>query len=364
MAKVFGGSWTRSELQSYVSDPLQIAGAVPSVLADGKAEGVRSIAIRTGSGLAFSVLPGKCMDIPECTFCGKPIGYQSATGITSPAYYEEPGLKWLRSFNVGLLTTCGIAYAGPPTTDGGLALGLHGRVANAAAENVCIHQAWEGDEFVISVSGTMREAQTMAENLTLTRRIETRMGSKRIRVQDTIENRGFEPQPLMMLYHFNFGFPLLNSSSRIHAPFLESKPRDADAEADRGVEECRGFSAPITGYREKVFFHKVAGGPDGRTCIVLETGDVGDGTPLGIAMRYNIAALPQLTEWKMMARGWYVLGIEPGTVNPVARDVLRKRGDLPFIKPQEAYPVDIEIEVLSSAEEIVRAVREAEHPAR
>jgi len=360
MANLFGRTWTRSDLLSYLSDPLHVAGAVPSVLSDGKADGVRTIDVRTGSGLQFTVLPGKSMDIPECRYCGKPIGYQSATGITSAAYYEEPGVRWLRSFNVGLLTTCGVTYAGPPTTDEGAALGLHGRIANAGAENVAITQEWDNDEFVISLRGTMREAQTMAENITLTRVITTTMGSRRIHLRDRIENRGFEAQPLMMLYHFNFGFPLLNERSRIHAPVIATVPRDAAAQADRGVEECLGFSAPITGYREKVFFHEISADRDGRTCVVLATPDTGDGTPLGVALRYSTKELPKFTEWKMMARGWYILGLEPGTVNPVARDVLRKRGELPFLQPQDSYDVEIEIEVLASREEIEKAAGHAE----
>jgi hypothetical protein len=339
---------------------MQVAGAVPAVLSDGKSDGVRSIAVRTGSGLAFSVLPGRCMDIPECTYCGKPIGYQSATGITSPAYYEEPGQKWLRSFDAGLLTTCGITYCGQPNTDQGVELGLHGRIANSAAESVGITQGWDGDDYLISLRGTMREAQTMGENLTLTRVIETRMGSLTIRLHDTIENRGFEEQPLMMLYHFNLGFPLLNERSRIHAPIVTTKPRDADAEADRGVEECLRFNPPVTGYREKVFFHKMAGGKDGKTCIVIATGDVGDGTALGVALRYNTRELPELTEWKMMMRGWYALGVEPGTVNPVARSLLRKNGTLPTIAPQSSYSVDVEIQVLSNQNEINGAIEETE----
>lgn len=360
MAQVFGRSRSKSEIRAYVSDPMQIAGAIPSTLGDGKAEGVRRIDVHTGSGLRFAVLPGKSMDIPECSFRGKSVGYQSATGITAPGYYEEPGIRWLRSFNVGLLTTCGMTYAGPPTVDQGQELGLHGRVANAAAENVAITQEWQDDEYLISLRGTMREAQTMAENLTLTRTIQTAMGSNVIRLHDLIENRGFEQQPLMMLYHFNFGFPLLNEGAKIHGSILDTNPRDAEAEADRGVEECTTFCAPIQGYQEKVFFHKVGSGADGKTCVVLATNDTGDGTPLGVALRYSTDELPQFTEWKMMAKGWYILGLEPGTVNPVGRNVLREQGDLPFIPAQGSYSVGVEIEVLGTAAEISSAIEEAE----
>ena len=103
----------------------------------------------------------------------------SGTGITSPAYYEEPGLGWLRSFFVGLLTTCGITNAGAPSTDQGRAFGLHGRVSNAGAEDLAIDQEWEGDEYLLRLKGRMREVfPLVGENMTLTRRIETRLGAK------------------------------------------------------------------------------------------------------------------------------------------------------------------------------------------
>jgi hypothetical protein len=118
MAWYAGRNWTREELVSRVGDPLQIAGARGSVLTDGKADGVRAFEVSTGSGLVFTVLPGRGMDIPFASYRGKAIGFFSATGITSPAYYEEPGLEWRRSFYAGLLTTCGIANAGAPTRAG------------------------------------------------------------------------------------------------------------------------------------------------------------------------------------------------------------------------------------------------------
>jgi len=253
MATLYGKSWQKVEFLSYVGDPAQAAGARPCVLKDGKADGVAAVQVATGVGLNLTVVPGRGMDIPEAFFEGVPLHFCSGTGITSPAYYEEPGLGWLRSFFVGLLTTCGIAYSGAPNVDQGQALGLHGRVSNAGAENVCVNQEWQGDEYVMTLQGMLRESRAMGEHLTLTRRIETRLGWKKFLLTDVIENRGFEPQPLMMLYHFNYGFPLLGPNAHIVGPVLNTQARDDEARKDRGVEECLSFPAPVPGYQEKVF---------------------------------------------------------------------------------------------------------------
>jgi len=299
------------------------------------------------------------MDIAHAAYRGKALSFMSGTGITSPAYYEEPGLAWLRTFYAGLLTTCGITTCGAPSVDGGKAFGLHGRISNAAAENLCIEQDWRGDEFEISVAGTMREATAMQENITLRRTLATRLGAKGFRLCDTIVNRGFEPQPLMLLYHFNFGFPLLSPHSRVVAPILRTAARDEQARADRGVEECLRFPQPVPGYREKVFFHAMGADAEGRTFVALVNPDCGDGSPLAVVERWSVRELPVLTQWKMPCRGFYVLGLEPGNVTPIGRGPLREKGELPMLGGQESCSITIDIEVLDSAGEIEALEEEA-----
>jgi hypothetical protein len=359
MAWFAGRNWKREELVARIGDPLQIAGARGSILTDGKADGVRAIEVSTGGGLSFTVLPGRGMDIPFASYRGTSIGFFSGTGITSPAYYAEPGLEWRRSFYAGLLTTCGIANAGAPSVDEGKAFGLHGRLSNAAAENLSTDQDWEGDEFVIRLKGTMRESESMVENLTLTRRIETRLGAKGFRLHDTVSNRGVSPQPLMLLYHCNFGFPLLGPAARIVAPIRKSEARDEEARKDRGVEECLNFPEPIQDYQEKVFFHTLADGADGRTFVSLLNRDVGGGQPLGIVMRWNQKELSTFTEWKMPRRGFYVLGMEPGTMTPVGRGVLREKGTLPLLDGQATAEVTIDFEILDTTAQLDEMEKQA-----
>jgi hypothetical protein len=359
MAWFAGRKWTRREIVERIGDPLQAAGARGSILTDGKADGVRAIEVSTGAGLCFTVLPGRGMDIPFATWKGIPMGFFSGTGITSPAYYAEPGLEWRRGFYAGLLTTCGIANAGAPSVDEGKAFGLHGRLANAAAENLSTDQDWEGDEFLISLKGTMREAESMVENLTLTRRIETRLGARGFRLHDTIHNRGFSPQPLMLLYHWNFGFPLLGPGARIVAPIRKTEPRDEQARGDRGVEECLGFPEPVQDYQEKVFFHSLADAADGRTFVSLLNRDTGGGQPLGIVMRWSQKELPTFTQWKMPRKGFYVLGLEPGTMTPIGRGALREQGKLPLLAGQASADVTIDFEVLDTAAQFDELEKEA-----
>ena len=245
MARYLGKDWTRESLRSLVGDLAQVAGARPSVLADGKSDGVRAVEVYTGGGFAFTVLPGRGMDIAFASHRGTPLSFLSGTGITHPAYYEEPGLGWLRGFYAGLLTTCGISAAGAPSTDQGRPFGLHGRYSNAAAEDLCVRQGWEGDEYLIRLSGTVREVAAMNEHLVLSRTLETRLGARGFRLHDVVENRGFEEQPLMLLYHFNYGFPLLapgRGSSAPSAPRRRVTRRDGRTAASRNASRSASRS--------------------------------------------------------------------------------------------------------------------------
>jgi hypothetical protein len=205
----------------------------------------------------------------------------------------------------------------------------------------------------------LRECSAMGENMTLTRRIETRLGWKKFLLTDVIENRGFTPQPLMMLYHLNYGFPLLGPNAKVVAPIITTEARDEEAEKDDGVAECLTFPAPVPEYKEKVFFHDLAADKDGRTFAALLNEDVGNGMPLGIVERFNKEQLPTFTEWKMPCQGFYVLGLEPGTAVPIGRGNLRQQNALPFLDGQAQYPVEIEFEVLDSVEDFERIRQEA-----
>jgi len=345
-----GKKWDRTELLSFIGNPNQAAGARSSVLSDGKADGVRAIDVYTGGGLNFTILPGRGMDIPFAFYKGINFSYFSPCGITSPSYYEEPGLGWLRSFFGGLLTTCGITYAGAAGVDENVALGLHGRISNVGAEDVGIIQEWQGYEYLIQIRGKMREATAMGETLSITRTIQTGLGWRGFELHDVIENTGFESQPLMMLYHFNLSFPLLGPNARLIAPIEKTEPMNKEAEKENGIKECLSVSEPKSGFKEKVFFHKL-GGSEYAT-IALINSDIGNGTPMAFSLRFNRNELPCLTEWKMTRQGCYVLGIEPGTVFPLNRGILRQQGKLPFIKSHSSYSITIGVHITDDDEEI------------
>jgi hypothetical protein len=356
MAKFLEKDWNKKDLLSFIGEPGQIGGVQVSKLCGGRADGVKQFDIRTGSGLEFKVLPDRCLDIPQAFFKGIPLAFNSGTGITAGSYYEEPRLGWLRGFNVGLLSTCGITNAGAPSIDEGNEFGLHGRIANSPAEDVSVKQEWVGDDYIIEVSGSMRESMAMFENMRMNRTISTKLGAKSFKIHDHIENNSFTAEPLMMLYHYNIGWPVLSPESKMILPFKNSVERGSD-EAPT-YEDVNSFPPPEIGTDERVFFHIPRADSKGNTFVAVS--NILNDKTIGIRMNYNINQLPQMGQWIMNRAGFYVMGLEPSTVKPIGRGVLRKQDNLPMIDGMESYDIDLEIILSDDSDEISEWTKEAE----
>lgn len=349
--KTFAIPRERAYLMQRMGDVSQLAGAKRYELADGKAKGVEAVDLWTGSGFAFTVLPGRGMDIAWASYKGVPIGYMSKTGIAGPAYYESEGFRWLRNFFAGLLTTCGLSNAGSPCTDkdpllGAEEHGLHGRISNMGADNVCVREEWQGGRFVMTVSGRLRESRLFGENLTLTREISTGMGESALRIRDVVENEGFRPQPLMILYHVNLGYPLLDDGSRLVCRSRRITANTAIAEAE--LDQYHRIGPPVEGALERLYFHDSEADAQGNAAAAL----VNDNLELGAYVRFNRNQLPNLIQWKQLAAAEYVLGVEPANCLPVGRVQQRERGGIETLDPGQKKTIELEIGILDGKEAI------------
>ncbi len=132
-----------------------------------------------------------------------------------PEYYDAQVTRWLRSFFVGILTTCGLQHFGSPMVKDGEELGLHGRIANAPAENVKYERGVRDENPTLSLEGAMREARIFGENLTLHRKLEFEYEQDSILLTDTITNHGFGDRQFVYALHLNYGYPLLEEGCRL-----------------------------------------------------------------------------------------------------------------------------------------------------
>jgi hypothetical protein len=349
MAQLYGKDQSKNEICRRIGDIGQIAGAVNARLADGRGDGTHIVEVRTGTGLRYTVVPGRGMDICSADYCGYALSFVSKTGIVHPAFYETADAGFHRSFFAGLLTTCGLRNVGAACTDEGEFLGLHGRINNLPAGDVCVSNQWEGDSLSMRMRGVVRESTLYGENLTLTREITSYLGESTIRIHDEVENCGFSSEPLTILYHCNFGYPLLDASSRLVLPEGQAIPRDDTAaqSLDRHAE----FQEPQDDFPETVFFHHSRADVEDNTYAGLFNPSLGE-KGLGVMITYNKKNLPYLIQWKNMGNGDYVLALEPSNCYPIGRKEARTQNMLRMIEPGETKAFDLCFHVVTSGEEL------------
>lgn len=329
----------RYELLKYIGNLSQAGGCRHYLLNEGWANGMRATDINTGSGLIYTVLPDRGLDISRASYKGINLVYLTCNGETHPSFYEPAGTGWLRTFSGGLLTTCGLTHLGTPCEDEGERLGLHGRVSTIPVRQFADLSHWNDNDYISRVSGVIEEGCLFGNKLRMMREISSVNGQNNIRLTDIITNFGNKTSPFTILYHMNFGYPLLDENAELSIEPTETVPRDQAAVL--GINEFRRFIKPQPEYKEQVFFHTMKGNDQGETSVTLKNRKAG----IAVSISFNISQLPYVSEWKMMAHGEYVLGIEPGNVPAKSRKALRDENKLPVLQPGESTINIIDIAV-------------------
>jgi galactose mutarotase-like enzyme len=327
----------KSELLQYIGNLSQAGGSRHYTLNEGWGRGLRATDINTGGGLQYTILPDRGMDISSATFKGINLVYTTCNGETNPAFYETEGIGWLHTFGGGLLTTCGLTHFGPPCEDGGEKLGLHGRISTSPARQYADISDWDGNSYCIKVRGIVEEGYLFGNKLRLEREISSVMGQNIIRLQDRVTNFGNKPSPFTILYHMNFGYPLLSEDAELIIEPSMTIPRDDDAIP--GLKDIKRFIKPQPGFREQVYYHTMKGDNQGIAEVTLRNRTI----KTSVTVKTNIKQLPYITQWKMMGQGEYVLGIEPCNVPCRSRKELREENILPFLQPGENSVFNLEI---------------------
>ena len=316
-------------LSPYIGHASQICGVEEVRLVGGRGDGIRLLQVRNAAGLEVTVSADRCADISRVVFKGDNMGYFSPCGYVAPQYYDPVGIGFLKSFTAGFLTTCGLTAVGSPCEDDGETLPLHGTIANTPAEHVW----WDETDEVISIHATVRDCRIFAHKLVLNREIAIGKNENCLWVKDTVTNEGDTLSPLMLLYHFNMGFPLLCEDSVLEINSTHVSPRNEHAAGD--IDTWMQMLPPTAGFEEQCYYHAFE--KQGRAAISNPR------IRKGVELLWDAAALDHFCEWKMMGVHDYVLGLEPGNCTADGRDVMRRMGELKYIAPGKSKEYQVEI---------------------
>ena len=331
-------------------------------LRGGKQEGVDVIVVNNGT-LSFVVVPTRGMSVAKVEMGDIRLGWDSPVKeIVHPQFINlqsRGGLGWLEGFNEWMVR-CGLEWAGHPGKDkfinntgddAEMDLTLHGKIGNIPASEVEVLIDASAPHR-IRIRGRVDERMFYGPKLELWTEISTEPGSNTFRIEDEIKNYGAYEQEFQIIYHANYGPPLLEAGSRFVVAAKEVRP--FNAHAAKSLNQFAEYAAPTKGFIEQVYGvipfadqqqsrHRDAaerGGRQGRNDVL------------------PIDQLPYFTLWKNTTaiEEGYVTGLEPGTGFPANRSVERKAGRVPKLKPNETRKFAIDFAILAGKEQVDRSV--------
>ncbi len=334
-------------------------------LRGGVSDGVDIIRLHNGY-LNLSIVPTRGMGIWKAD-CGRiPLKWDSPVlHPVHPSLVDQSrrgGIGWLDGFNE-LICRCGLGWHGAPGTDtqrdrdGNVVseqfLPLHGRIANLAAHQVFVDIDDNGS---IAVTGVVDETSVFGERLRLTSRLSTKADSSKFAINDTVTNMGGSPAEVEMLYHCNFGTPLLGEGAMLHTAAERIAPRDA--RAAEGMDHWETFSGPTSGYAEQVYFVAPISDDSGNGLAVLESPE----RQSAVALRFETATLPWFTLWKntQAAEDGYCCGLEPSSSLPNNRQFEREQGRVITLDSAASIDFSLSFQVAESQEQTQALIDEVQ----
>jgi galactose mutarotase-like enzyme len=338
-----------------VGGPAKGYSVTKRTLRGGVRQGVNVIEVDNGE-FRFVVVPTRGMGLWNAQWDDVFLGWDSPRkGPVHPMFVrldEATGIGWLDGFDE-LLCRCGLESNGAPefNPNGTLRYGLHGKIANLPAHRVDV--TIDGEEGEIVVSGEVDEARLFGNKLRLSTSYSTRVGQPGVQITDVVTNLSAQPGELELLYHINFGMPLVQRGGKVVCPIRAMAPRDAAAVPNFPQWDTYGPETP--GSAEAVFFFDLAADAAGNTQTLLHNAD---GTR-GVSLKFNKNQLPHFTLWKnrQAAIDGYVSGLEPGTNFPNRKSFEKEKGRVIALAPGESRTFQIEMVVHADAQAVDAARR-------
>ena len=315
----------------------QIAGIRQSRILHGRAQGVEMAEFYNAAGLRFTVIPDRCMDLYDLSYKGVNLCFQSKVGLVSPMDFNAMDGEFQEQWTGGAMVTCGLDNVGDHVDMDGI-FPTHGRTSHVPAKTFGADTYWDGDNYVLKATGEIHQSSVFSRHLSLRRKVKTGLNDKALTICDVVTNYEAVAEPYMLLYHFNFGYPLVSENSHIAAA-------KSAITSPTGSDNPWSLSAPQEVCGEELYIHTQLGD---RNTLALYNEEL----ELGMYMTYDTKNLPSVVQWKCMRAHDYVVGLEPGNTYGMSRNDLIKEGKIAMLAPYSSAENTIEVGVMDSLAEI------------
>ena len=323
------------------------------VLHGGKQEGVEIIEVNNGK-VRFTVVPTRGMSVQQVLMGDLRLGWDSPVkGLVHPKYinlHTRQGLGWLEGFNEWMVR-CGLEFFGGPGTDefidntgkkSTMDLTLHGKIGNTPASKVEVIIERESP-YTITIRGRVDEACLHGPKLEIWAQISTVPGANTFQISDKVTNRSAVEQEFGILYHGNYGAPLMEEGAKFFGPARQVTPINEHSASN--VSDYHVYRAPQAGFPEQVYCLRLWADPNDRTGVMLHNA----ARDKAVSMAYSVKELPFFTLWKnpVAREDGYVTGLEPGTGFSLNRSVERQFGRVPKLAPHQSrsFAIDFALHI-------------------
>ena len=269
-----------------VNNFMQVASVTRYTVNSGKGVGLKVIDCNNGK-IRFLLNESKALDVMQLYHEGVNVSFLSKNAFT----LRE--INFDNRFEGGMLYTCGFDSVG-----GRSGYETHGSFHNTTAE---VTRA-ECNENGIIIEADIRNSALFGKNLLIKRRVYSEINSSSVRVSDTLINEAYRPEDYCVLYHVNFGYPMLDEGAEIVGDIESISPRTPWAEEN--IATAKLIEKPLPNKEE--------------TCYYLQMNEpeialINNKLNKKATLKYSGDTLPCFIEWKSMASGDYALGLEPTT---------------------------------------------------
>lgn len=281
-----------------------------SVLKGGKQEGTELLTI-TSDVLTIKLIPTRGLGILSVEGEGIRLGWDSPVNeVVNPKFINlesRGGIGWLDGFNE-MMVRCGFEWTGHAVQADGMMYTLHGRAQNTPVSKLIV-TIEDKAPYTINIKGLIKENTFKKSHLETWASLSYVPGSNDFTVHDVVTNKSDYTRDYQIIYHSNFGTPILEEGARFVAPVKEISPFNDYAK--EGLATWQTYLGPTKGFDEMVFNVYPFADANNHTQVMV-TNKAGD-KAAGIA--FNTEQLPVLSLWKntdTLKQG-YVTGLEPGT---------------------------------------------------
>lgn len=324
------------QLMQKIGNIDQIAGIRQMECRYGSGKGLGLIEVYNAAGLRFTVVPDRCLDIYDFSYQGCNFSFHSKNGLTTRKNTSED--DFFHQWPGGMLSTCGLANVGDACTDGGIHP-IHGRIGSSPARHLSVREGWQGDDYILSVSGEVWETRLYGRQLSLQRTLSTGLYDKTVTITDIVTNHGAADEEFMLLYHINFGYPLLDANDTIVCSAATTQP--CNSHSQNWTHMCGPGEEP----QQQLYLHTLHSSL-ARAAIINPT------LKLAGFVEFDTKHLPYLCEWKHMAAHDYVVALEPCNCIGLGRVEERKNGTLKVLPAYDSISLNLSIGILDGEAKI------------